>query len=179
MLSWRTASLFWHLAVVRRVGCRLQRQAGCRVSSNRTRAGSSCLWGGYAARARLAALVAVCIGAMKERCTGGRRLSFDTRPWCDVSGAASNAKPAAACAASAQAPALAISREEAQHSSLLRARASLRWLWSAGALQKSAAPARGFLAWCAAVVRRLNCRLQRQAGCRVCSKRPGAGARYL
>ena len=122
MLSWRTASLFWHLAVVRRVGCRLQRQAGCRVSSNRTRAGSSCLWGGYAARARLAALVAVCIGAMKERCTGGRRLSFDTRPWCDVSAAAPNAKLAAACAASALALLLAFSKEEAQHSSLLRAR---------------------------------------------------------
>ena len=73
-------------------------------------------------RAHLAALVAVCVGAIKEHCTGGRRLSFDTRPWCGVSGAASNAKPAAACAASAQALLLAFSREEAQHSSLLRAR---------------------------------------------------------
>ena len=41
------------------------------------------------------------------------------------------------------ATALAVSREEAQHASLLRARAVPRWLWSADAQGKGIAPARG------------------------------------
>ena len=43
----------------------------------------------------------------------------------------SHTKPAAACEARACAPALSVSREEANHSSFLRARAALRWLRSA------------------------------------------------
>ena len=39
------------------------------------------------------------------------------------------------------------------------------------------APAGGSSPWRAAVVRRFSCRLQREAGCRVCSKRTDAGAR--
>ena len=46
-------------------------------------------------------LVAVGLGTMKQRWTGGMLLSFGTRPWCDVSAATSNAKPAAACEGSA------------------------------------------------------------------------------
>ena len=42
----------------------------------------------------------------------------------------SHTKPAAACEARACAPALSVSREEANHSSFLRARAALRWLRS-------------------------------------------------
>ena len=38
---------------------------------------------------------------------------------------------------------LAVSGEEAQHSSFLRARAVARWLWSAQVLNKDTAPARG------------------------------------
>ena len=38
---------------------------------------------------------------------------------------------------------LTVSREEAQHASLLRARAVPRWLWSVGALGKGSAPTRG------------------------------------
>ena len=81
VLPWRKASLLWHAAVMRRASCRLQRQAGCRVRSNRTRAGSSCLWGGDAARklagrARRAALVAVALRLLEECCTSGRLLSL-------------------------------------------------------------------------------------------------------
>ena len=43
----------------------------------------------------------------------------------------------------AGAPALTVSRDEVHHSSLLRARAVLRWLWSAHASRKSTALARG------------------------------------
>ena len=49
-------------------------------------------------------------------------------PWCDVPAAASNAKPAPRGSRGAGAPALAVSGEETQHSSLLRARAVPRWL---------------------------------------------------
>ena len=47
-------------------------------------------------RACRAALVAVCLDATTERCISGSLLSFCTRPWCDVSASASNAKSAAA-----------------------------------------------------------------------------------
>ena len=43
----------------------------------------------------------------------------------------SHVKSAAACEARACSPALAVSGEEAHHSSFLRARAALRWLRSA------------------------------------------------
>ena len=97
-----------------------------RVCACFTRAVSSYLWGGGAAlklagRARRAALVMVGLGLIKERCTDGRLLSFGARPWCDVPAAAFSANPAAACAASARAPALAVSGEEAQYSRLLHA----------------------------------------------------------
>ena len=80
-------------------------------------------------RARYAALAMIGLGPAKGRCANERPLSSSARPWCDVLIAASNARPA---------PAPAVSREEAQHSSLLRARAILRWLWPASTPQKDA-----------------------------------------
>ena len=56
---------------------------------------------------------------MEERYTDRRRFSFGAPPWCDVRAETSNAKPAAACEASAGEPPLAVSEEEAQLSSLL------------------------------------------------------------
>ena len=95
-----------------------------------------------AARARRAALVVVGLCPTEGHCAGERPLSFGARPWCDVPAAASNAKPAPRGSRGAGAPALAVSGEEAQHSSLLRARAVPRWLWSV-VPRKSTAPARG------------------------------------
>ena len=60
-----------------------------------------------------------------------RPLSFGARPWCDVLAAASSTKPAPRVSRSAGAPALAVSMEEAQHSTFLSARAVPRWLRSA------------------------------------------------
>ena len=122
---------------VRHASCRLQRQAGCRVSCKRTRASASCLLGirgavlEHPARTRLVVLVAVGLYTMKQRCTGGMLLSFGARPWCDVSATTSNAKPSAVCEGSALAPSLAVSWKEPQYSSLLRTRRAPRWVWSA------------------------------------------------
>ena len=92
----------------------------------RTRASFSCLWGGGAAlklagRARLAVLVAVSIWPIEERHSSVRLLSFACSRSATSLAAASNAKPGAACAASGRTPALAVSGEEAQFSSFLRA----------------------------------------------------------
>ena len=58
---------------------------------------------GLVARARRAALVVVGPCSIEGRCTGERRLSFGARLWCDMPAAASSAKLAAACQASASA----------------------------------------------------------------------------
>ena len=50
---------------------------------------------------------------------------------------------ATACEANRRALFFTVSGEEAQHSSFLRVRASLRWLWSAQILKDSAASAGG------------------------------------
>ena len=69
--------------------------------------------------ARRAPLVVVVPCSIEWRRASERPLYFDARPWCDVPASASNAKPAAACQASAGAPALAVSgEEEAKHSRL-------------------------------------------------------------
>ena len=65
---------------------------------------------------------------MEGRYTGKGLVFFAA---CGVSAAASEAKPAATCHASAHAPALAVSLVKAQYSSLLGARALSCWLWSA------------------------------------------------
>ena len=75
--------------------------------------------------------------------TGERPLSFVARPEFDVSATAANTRPAAACQASADGPALAVSGGEARHTSLLRARAVLRLLKSGSCPMKGAPPARG------------------------------------
>ena len=112
----RKASLLRHAAVVRRVRCRLQRQAGCRVCSKQ-QAHRRCF---SLSLARRRSTRACC--ARAPRCAGcGRPVPYrrvlhrqeasllGAQLWCGVLTAASNAKPAAASAASAQAPALAIS----------------------------------------------------------------------
>jgi hypothetical protein len=78
----------------------------------------------------------------KGRCAGETSLLFGARPWCDVPAAASNFKPAPRVSCGAGASALAVSREEARHSSLLRVRVVPRWLWSALTLPKDAVTAR-------------------------------------
>ena len=95
-------------------------------------------------RARRAALVVVCLCINKGHQASERPLSFGACLWCDVPAASSNAKQAPrvtmrrrrACA-----PALAVSRDEAQHSSLLL-RARRAALVAVGpCLGKSTAPA--------------------------------------
>ena len=88
----------------------------------------------FLARARRAVLVVVGSCSIKERCASEAPLSFGVLPWCDVLAAGSNAKPAPRVSRSAGAPALSVSGEEAQHASLLRARAVARWLCSESAL---------------------------------------------
>ena len=64
-------------------------------------------------RAHRAALVAVFLGPIKQRCAGERIVFFGAWLWCDVLTAAFTAKPAASCAVSARALLLAFSGEEA------------------------------------------------------------------
>ena len=61
-------------------------------------------------------------------CANERPLSFVTRSWCDVQAAVFNAKLAQRASRGTGAPALTVTGDEAQHSSLLRARAMRRWL---------------------------------------------------
>ena len=63
-------------------------------------------------------------GAATARCFS----SSAQKPWCDVPAAASNSKPAPRGSRGEDAAALAVSGKEAQHSSLIRARAVPRWL---------------------------------------------------
>ena len=89
----------------------------------RARHYTPCMWGGgatleLATHARRAARIVVGLSNMKVRCTSDEALFFVLRPWCDVAAVASNAKPAAAYEASAQAAPLVVSREKAQHSNL-------------------------------------------------------------
>ena len=63
----------------------------CRLSLGWRRSTRACC-----ARVRCAVLVMVGLGVKYLRRTGGRLLSFAARPWCDVSAATSNSKPAGA-----------------------------------------------------------------------------------
>ena len=85
----------------RGAACQLPTPTPSRLLSEkqRTCAGFSCLWGGGAALklagcVRRATLVVVrlALGRIRQCCPGRRLLSFGTRPWCDVSATASNAK---------------------------------------------------------------------------------------
>ena len=95
---------------------------------------------------------------MEEYCLGERPLSFGARLWCDTRAAASNAKRTPRVSRSAGAPTLTVSREEAQHSRLLRVRAFPRWLWSARVPQEDTAPARGLS--CSASARAAACQVR-------------------
>ena len=78
----------------------------------------------------------------KGRCAAETSLCFGARPLCDVPAAASNFKPAPRCSCGARAWTLAVSGDEAQHSSLLCVRAVPRSFWSVRILPKNAALAR-------------------------------------
>ena len=121
--------------------CRLQPPTQNRLpqSTKRMSAGVRCFSGQgaaleLAARARRAALVVVGLPPIQWHYPSKKPLSFGARPWYDVPATTSNANPAAAREPSARTPALAASREKAQHSSLLRGRTVPRWLWPVHAL---------------------------------------------
>ena len=106
-------------------------------ATQRRRTCALSVWGGGAARelatcARRAALVVLGRHCVEERCAGERPLSFGCGR-----GATCQLRPPTPSqrrvSLSAGAPALSVSGEEAQHASLLRARAVPRWLCS-GAL---------------------------------------------
>ena len=125
MLSTRTlhrreASLLRRAPVVRRASCGLQRQASAAcaraartaLAVSREEAQHSSL---PLARAVLRWLWSAIL--VQKDTAPARGLSlFGARPWCDVPAAASNAKPAPRVPRGAGTPALAVSREEAQHS---------------------------------------------------------------
>ena len=108
------------------------------------------LSGGGAARAlatcaRPAALVGVGRCSMKAHCASGTAVSLGARPCSDVRAAASNEQLTCACAqvkAAQTARALSLSRKEAQHARLRRARDPPRRLESAHALWKPTVPVR-------------------------------------
>ena len=135
-LRWREASLFRRAHVRRRATYSLQRQASAACLVQRIRTGARCLWEGGAAleleaRARRAALIVASPYTGQRNRAGERPLSFSARLWCDVPVEAFNAKPPPLVSRSAGAPALAVSGEEAQGSSLLCSRALPRWIRSA------------------------------------------------
>ena len=120
----REGSLCWCAAVVRRASCGLQLQASAACLARRRRVGARYLSGGGAvlelsSRARGAAMVVVGPYPAKGRCAGETSLPFGARPLCDVSAAASNFKPAPLVSCGAGVWTLAVSGDEAQHSSLL------------------------------------------------------------
>ena len=79
-------------------------------------------------RARRAALVVIASCMAEGHSTGDKPHSIGARPCCDVLAAASNTQPTFAWHARERATALAVSRYEAHHARLRRARAMLlRW----------------------------------------------------
>ena len=81
-------------------------------------------------RAGNVALIVVDPGPLKGRCASGDYLSFGARPWCDVPAAAFILRIRLPRDTRACATALPVSREDAEHAILPRARAMPRWLWS-------------------------------------------------
>ena len=161
--------------MVRRASCGLQRQAGCRVCK-RTRLRSLSLGRRRSTRAccctRRAALVVVGVRLRKAL---HRREASLLRRAAVVRRASCGLQRQAGCrvCSSAGAPALAVSGEEAQHSSLLRARAVPRWLWSVRPQKRRTHRREASLLRRAAVVRRASCSLQESAGFRVaCASAP-------
>ena len=122
------------LPEIESAGLRLAHALACHYARCLSRGGTA---RELAARTRRAALALAGSCTRQGHCTGERLLSFDVRPWCDVPDAASQRQNRLAFAshALARATALAVSREEAQHTSLLRARAVPRLLSSVYAVQ--------------------------------------------
>ena len=103
----REASLLRRAAVVRRASCGLQRQAGCRVSRQRSARLRSLSLGRRCSTRGCSTSAPRRAGCRRRlpiqvRHTSERPLSFGARPWCDVPASASNANPAAACQGRAQ-----------------------------------------------------------------------------
>ena len=99
----------------------------------------------YAARARSAALVVVGPYTKQGHYIGERPLSFGARrgATCQLQLPIISWLSRGTRERDAE---LAVSREEAQHASMLRARAVPRWLWSVHELTKGTVPARGLSA---------------------------------
>ena len=115
----------------------------------RARHCATCLSGGGAARKLAAARAPCCAGCNQSVHYGNAlhqreaSLSLGAVSWCDLPAAASNAQSAVSRDAHGCATKLAISQEEAQHASLMRARAVSLWLWSFRAIWKGTAPPEG------------------------------------
>ena len=148
----RKVPLLRRADVVRRVRCCLPEteSAGLRAARARACHCARCLSGGGTARelfapACRAAMLDVGSCSTNEHCAGERPLSFGLLPWCNVPASASQRQNQLAFAshALACATALAVSRQEAQHASLLRPRAVPRRLLSVRAVRTSTAQARG------------------------------------
>ena len=98
--------------------------------------------GALAACARRAALVGVGSCPMEAPCASKTALSHGARPCSNVPAAASDRQLSCACAPKKRYRARSLSRLQAQHARLRRARAAPRWLESVPALWKLTAPAR-------------------------------------
>ena len=94
--------------------------AGCVSGGGKTRE--------LAAHARRAALTAIDLRGTEGHCTGERLFISGARTWCDVRAVASNNQPDFAWPMCSRAALLAVSRMVANHASVPRARAALRWL---------------------------------------------------
>ena len=135
-------------SVLRRASRGLQRAPGLCVCAHEIAPLRSLIWGGgaahaLAARSRHAAPVGVDPCTVRGHCSSERPLSYGAWPCADVPTATFNAKQAPRLAWRRRHCALSLSREEAQHACLPRAREALRGLWSLHALHKATAPARG------------------------------------
>ena len=122
----RAASLHRRKTVVRRASYDLQHTADFLLALTRARHCARCLSGRGAARtlatrARRAALVVVASHTTQGHRTSERPLSFGARPYCDVPAVASNTQKAFAWRSHERTTVLAVSREEARHSSTTRA----------------------------------------------------------
>ena len=157
--------------MVRRASCGLQHQASAACHAAQARRRSLSL--GRRRSTRACCARAPCRAGCGRSCTmkGAlhrreasllRRAAVVRRASCGLQRQAS-----AACHAAQARRRFAVSGEEAQHSSLLRARAVPRWLWSDCAVRRALRRREASLLRRAAVVRRASCGLQRQAGCRV------------
>ena len=121
--------------VLRRASIGYQRAPGLCVCAHAIAPLHSPIWGrgtahALAARSRRAAPVGVAPCTVRGHCSSERPPSYGARPCANVPTATSNAKQAPRLAWRRRHCALSLSREEAQHACLPRAREALRGLWS-------------------------------------------------